>query len=133
MIYDTDLKIEFRAVPYLNGFLGYTHKLECRISPEQDLTYKTHKSFLGLFTYKVKRQYDTSWQTPEVFMENGQFFDIEDECWIPILFKKDDGGHSEFEWYKESFQTVGEFWDYIDMLSATRRKEWRKKKEEIWE
>lgn len=119
MIYDGDLKIEFRAVPFSNY-----HALQYRISPDQDLTYEIEKSFLG-FKYTKKRKYDTSWKDIYKFLNYpGAYKYDEDSCWIHYLLKD----YKEFNEIKNSYHTYGEFFNYLDDKNDKEKKNWLKEK-----
>lgn len=50
-----NLKIEFRACPVIVGTSNLTHRLEYRISPEQDLSHYVNVSWLGgLIKFRLK-------------------------------------------------------------------------------
>lgn len=103
-----NLKIEFRAVPYGEE----SHVLEYRISPKQDITYYKEKRLFGIFKYRRKCEYSTSWQKIMVF-ECGltsHYYDV--DKWInymPIFCNNQD----TLDWFKRTFQTLGAFEEYI--------------------
>lgn len=130
--YRNDLKIEFRAVPYVS-----LHVLEYRISPDQDLTYTKEVSLLwGLIKFSYKRKYNTSWRRAYRFRNySGAHKHRENENYLPIIVWK----RSDFDHYKMTYKTIGEFFEMIDYYDKKEKLEWRKERDEyvensrIWE
>lgn len=122
MKYRNDLKIEFKAETY--GSLGTYHVLMYRISPNQDLTYTEERSFLG-FKFNVKKKFDTSWH------EAYQYLNCPGDCHynepqtIPVLMKN----QKEFEEWKTSCKTMGEFFDRLDKINEKEINEWKQDRE----
>ena len=125
-IYNKDLKIEFRAVPY-----STSHVLEYRISPDQDLTYKTEVSIFGLFKIKLKRKYKTNWHQPYIFTNwpgSERYSKESGEPYLP-MFVRD---KNEFKKIQSAFKTIGEFFDYVNKEEAKEEAEWQKARNEYW-
>lgn len=122
MKYRADLKIEFKAVPH--GLSGIYHVLMYRISPDQDLTYTEEHSFLG-FKYNVKKKFDTSWYKAY------QYFNYPGACEYnipqtnPVLMNNQE----EFEEWKTSCKTMGEFFDRLDKINEKEIDEWKQDRE----
>ena len=95
MKYREDLKIEFKAEPY--GLCGNYHVLMYRISPDQDLTYTEERSFLG-FKYKVKKEFDTSWQEAHQYLNYPSAHLYDEPQTNPVLMSE----HKEFEEWKKN-------------------------------
>ena len=115
-LYNNDLKIEFRAVPY-----STSHVLEYRISPDQDLSFETEESFLGI-KYKRKRKYQTNWHQPLIFLNYpGAYHETADDCYSPIFIRK----KKDLEEFKIKFKTIGEFRDWQDKEIKRERNEWQ--------
>ena len=117
MKYRDDLKIEFKAEIY--GSLGTYHVLMYRISPNQDLNYTEEHSFLG-FKYKVKNKFDTSWHKAYQCLNYPSACYYDEPQTIPVLIKK----HEEFEEWKTSCKTMGDFFDRLDKINKQEIKEW---------
>lgn len=104
-----NLKIEFRAVPYIQE----EKVLEYRISPEQDLTYYVEVSYLcGLIKFKRKKKYSTEWKQVHKFhcSLTSHYYDV-DDCfnYMPIWCNNQE----TLNWYKRTFETFGDFEKYI--------------------
>lgn len=118
MKYRNDLKIEFKAETY--GSSGSYHVLMYRISPNQDLTYTEEHSFLGC-KYNVKKKFDTSWH------EAYQYLNYPGACYYdepqtnPILMED----RKEFEEWKTSCKTMGDFFDRLDKINKQEIEEWK--------
>ena len=118
-LYNDNLKIEFRAVPY-----SRSHVLEYRISPDQDLNFEVDKSFLGI-KYKKKKRYDTSWHRPEIFVNYpGAYRHYEEDCYLPIIFRD----RKKFENFKLKYKTIGEFFAWKDKEDKQEKDEWQIKR-----
>lgn len=122
MKYKDNLKIEFRAVPYASE-----HVLEYRISPDQDLTYYNEYSFLKLFTFRIKKKYDTNWYKAWWFFNYVTAYRYpESEVDLhPIFIYK----QTDLESFKIKFPTVKLFFEYLDNISNKERKEYKKVRE----
>lgn len=118
MKYRNDLKIEFRAVPYASE----SKVLEYRISPNQDISYRTEVSFFGI-KFKRKKKFKTNWHRPYEFVHI-QYNppDDEEHCWIPIFIDN----KSELESYKVEYKTVGDFFAWLDDVNTTNKSKWKK-------
>ena len=119
-----NLKIEFRAVPYAHE----EHVLEYRISPDQDITYYKEKRLFGIFKYRQKCKYDTSWQEIKVF-ECGltsHYYDVDKWLnYMPIWCNSRD----TLNWFKRTFETFGAFEKYIvEREKPELERYWRKRK-----
>lgn len=114
-----NLKIEFRAVPYLHE----EKVLEYRISPEQDLTYYVEVSYLwGLIKFKRKKKYSTEWNQIQEFRcgLTSHYYDVDDWLnYMPIWCNNQE----TLNWYKRTFETFGAFEKYI-----TDREKWEYEK-----
>lgn len=118
MKYRNDLKIEFKAKIY--GSLGTYHVLMFRISPDQDLTYTEERSFLG-FKYNVKKKFDTSWHEAYQYLSFiSSYIHVEPQT-IPVLMKE----YEEFENWKTSCKTIGEFFDRLDKINKQEIEKWK--------
>ena len=121
MKYRDDLKIEFKAETYGSG--AY-HVLMYRISPDQDLNYNEEYSFLG-FKFNVKKKFDTSWH------EAYQYLNYPSACYYdkpqtnPVLMKT----RKEFEEWKSSYKTIGEFFDRLDKINEIEINKWKQDRE----
>ena len=127
MRYSPNLKIEFRAVPY-----STSHVLEFRISPNQDLTYKTQINVLGLFKINVKRKFKTNWHQPAIITNwpgSERYSKESEELYLPIFIHD----KNEFKKIQSSFNTIGEFFNYIDKEEAKEEAEWQKARNEYLE
>ena len=122
MKYRNDLKIEFKAETY--GPSGIYHVLMFRISPDQDLTYTEERSFLG-FKYDVKKKFDTSWYKAR------QYFNYPSACVYnipqtnPVLMEDQE----EFEEWKTSCKTMGEFFARLDKINEIEIDKWKQDRE----
>lgn len=117
MKYRNDLKIEFRGVHYKDSY----YILECRISPDQNLEYKSEASFFG---WHPKDYYDTKWEQPEK-LEYSEFFG---EFTYTNFFMKD---RSELKEFQEKYKTCGEFWNMVHKINEEERKK-VKERYPIW-
>lgn len=117
------LKIEFRAVPYVEE----THVLEYRISPKQDLIYYKEKRLFGIFKYRRKCKYNTSWQKIKVFecSLTSHYYDFNDRFnSMPIWCNSQD----TLDWFKRTFQTLGAFEKYlVEREKPELERYWRKR------
>jgi len=122
--YNKNLKIEFRAVPY-----STSHVLEYRISPDQDLTYETEISIFGLCKIKLKRKYKTNWHQPCTLVNYPGAERHSKESGEPYLpmFVRD---KNEFKKIQSTFNTIGEFFDYVNKEEAKEEAEWQKARNE---
>lgn len=122
--YNKGLKIEFRAVPY-----STSHVLEYRISPNQDLTYETEVNIFGLFKIKLKRKYKTNWHQPCTLVNYPSAYLYSKESGEPYLpmFIRD---KNEFKKIQSSFNTIGEFFDYVNKEEAKEEAKWQKARNE---
>lgn len=118
MIYRNDLKIEFKAEIY--GSLGKYHVLMFRISPYQDLTYIEERSFLG-FKYNVKKKFDASWYEVHQYLNYPSACHYDEPQRIPVLMEE----HEEFEKWKTSCKTMGEFFDRLDKINKQEIEKWK--------
>jgi len=120
-----DLKIEFRAVPYLkkNESDSPTHVLQFRLSPDQDLTYYEEHNFLGIFKRKRKKEYSTHWNEP-VHFENHiiayRLSEYDEMNWFPFFITN----KSDLDFYKENFKTIGEFIKYKEEINQEEKEKW---------
>ena len=119
-----NLKIEFRAVPYAHE----EHVLEYRISPDQDITYYKEKRLFGIFKYRQKCKYSTSWQEIRVFECNltSHYYDVDKWLnYMPIWCN----GQDTLDWFKRTFQTLGAFEKYIaEREKPELERYWKKRK-----
>lgn len=124
-----ELKIEFRAVPYAMD----SHVLEYRISPEQDLTYyKTISLFWDKVKFKIKRKYSTSWCRLEPFncFAISEYYDINYYIhYCPIFCRTKE----ELNWYKENFDTIGKFENYIKNAEQIEINEYKIRRQQYLE
>lgn len=126
-IYNKDLKIEFRAVPY-----STSHVLEYRISPDQDLFYKTEISIFGLFKIKLKRKYKTNWHQPYIFTNwpgSERYSKESGEPYLPFIIRE----KKDLIKFQTTFQTIGEFFDFINREETKAEAEWQKARNEYLE
>lgn len=121
MKYRNDLKIEFKAEIYGSGRY---HVLMYRISPDQDLTYIEERSFLR-FKYKVKKKFDTSWQIVYQYLNYPGSSKYDNPQTNPVLM----GDQKEFEKWKTSCKTIGEFFDRLDKINEREINEWKQDRE----
>ena len=121
MKYRNDLKIEFKAEFHCKG--GIYHMLMYRISPDQDLTYTEERSFLG-FKYKVKRKFDTSWHEARHYINSGAE-EYNKPRTIPVLMLYQE----EFEEWKSSCKTMGEFFARLDKINEKEIEKWKRDRE----
>lgn len=122
------LKIEFRAVPYAE----VSHVLEYRISPEQDITYYKEKRLFGIFKYRRKCKYNTSWRKIRVFecCLTSHYYDV--NHWInsmPIWCNH----QKTLNWFKSTFQTLGAFEKYLVEREKPELEKYWKKREKYLE
>lgn len=123
MKYRNDLKIEFKAEPF--GKPGYfDHMLIYRISPDQDLTYIKEHSFLG-FKYKTKHKFDTSWHEARHYINYSGAEQYNKPQTIPVLMSYQE----EFEEWKSSCKTIGEFFARLDEINEWEIEEWKRARE----
>ena len=129
MKYRDDLKIELRAVWYGS----YSHVLEWRISPNQDLKYledEIEKSWFGFvkkIVHKVKK-YDTLWHQPRLFVApfTMDLYEFNDEFnWGPIWCED----KKQLEDYKQKFKTYGDIRKYIEDHTNKSYKKWKAARE----
>ena len=123
MKYRNDLKIEFKAESY--GSTGTYHVLMYRISPHQDLTYTEERSFLG-FKYKVKEEFDTSWYKAYQYLNYPGACNHDELQTNPVLMRN----REEFEEWKSSCKTMGEFFDRLDKINEKEINEWKQDRDE---
>lgn len=132
-----NLKIEFRAVPY-----SFSHVLEYRFSPNQDLWYhEEHEWLCGLIKFSLPKKYSTKWSRVTIFF-NGVTtkFYPEDEAesrfgdFSYIIHSRED-----LQEFKDKFKTFGEFMKWYSAENKRKREEYindRKqylKEQGIWE
>ena len=122
MKYRNDLKIEFKAEFHCKG--GIYHMLMYRISPDQDLTYIEERSFLG-FKYKVKKEFDTSWYKAYQYLNYPSADQYDKPRTIPVLMLYQE----EFEEWKSSCKTMGEFFARLDKINEKEINEWKRDRE----
>ena len=122
MKYRDDLKIEFKAVSY--GSCGRYHRLMYRISPDQDLTYYKEYSFLGI-KFKLKKKFDTSWHKAHQYLNFPSACQYDNPQKNPILMSE----QKEFEKWKTSCQTIGEFFARLDKINEKEINEWKQDRE----
>lgn len=122
MKYREDLKIELKGESY--GSLGTCHVLMYRISPNQDLTYYEDHSFLG-FKYTVKKKFDTSWHKACQYLNYPSSHMYSEPQTNPVLFRKIE----EFEEWKTSCKTMGDFFARLDKINEREIEEWRRDRE----
>ena len=118
-LYNNNLKIEFRAVPYASS----SHVLEYRISPDQDLIYEKHVSWLwGLIKFKCKCKFSTNWQRAYQFLNypSAYLYD-EGHNYLPIFIKD----RKELEMFKFKYKTIGEFFAWRDKEDKREKDEWQ--------
>lgn len=114
-----NLKIQFRAVPYASD----NHVLEWRINPEQDITYIKEIKILGLFRINIKHKYNTDWHKLKRFFNHStSYLYAEDDSinWFPFWIEN----QKDLDWYKNNFNTVGEFIKYQQEISDKDKNEW---------
>lgn len=106
--YFPKLKVDFRAVPYASE-----HVLEYRINPDQDITYYQEISVFGLFKFKIKRKFDTSWKQPYLFhcsYASKYFPEDDNRHYMPLfIYSK-----SQLDEYKRDFKTIGMWMKWMD-------------------
>lgn len=122
MKYRNNLKIEFKAEPY--GSSDNYHVLMYRISSDQDLTYTEERSFLG-FKYKVKKEFDTSWHKAYQYLNYPSADHYSEPQTNPVLMNK----REEFEEWKISCKTMGEFFDRLNKINEKEINEWKQDRE----
>lgn len=122
MKYRRDLKVEFKAESY--GSFSIYHVLMYRISPDQDLTYIEECSFLG-FKFKRKRTFDTSWHEAYQYLNYPSASHYDEPQTNPVLMNKQE----EFEEWKSSCKTMGEFFDRLNKINEKEISEWKKDRE----
>ena len=122
MKYRNDLKIEFKAETY--GRVGIYHVLMYRISPDQDLTYTEERSFLG-FKYNVKKEFDTSWHKARHYINYSGAERYNKPRTIPVLMLYQE----EFEEWKSSCKTMGEFFARLDKINEKEIEKWKRDRE----
>ena len=122
MKYREDLKIEFKAETY--GLSGTYHVLMYRISPDQELTYTEERSFLG-FKFNVKKKFDTSWYKAYQYLNYPSARNYDEPQTNPVLMKD----QKEFEEWKSSCKTMGEFFDRLDKINEIEIDEWKQDRE----
>ena len=129
MKYRDDLKIELRAVPYS----PYSHVLEWRISPNQDLKYlddEIEKSWFGFvkkLVHKV-RKYNTFWHQPRLFAAplTMDLYEFNYEFnWGPMWCEN----KQQLEYYKQKFKTYGDIRKYIEDHTNKSYKKWKAARE----
>ena len=119
MKYLPHLKIEFRAVPYSSE-----HVLEYRISPNQDLTYEDEISIFGLFKIKVKRKFKTNWHQPVIITYwpgSERYSKKSGELYLPFFIRE----KKDLQRFKTSFNTIGEFFDFMYREEAKAEAKWQ--------
>lgn len=106
--YFPELKVDFRAVPYASK-----HVLEYRINPNQDITYYQEISVFGLFKFKIKRKFDTSWKQPYLFhcsCTSKYYPEDNDMNYMPLfIYRK-----SHLDEYKRDFKAIGMWMKWMD-------------------
>lgn len=122
MKYRDDLKIEFKADAF--GSSGVHHVLMYRISPDQDLTYIEERSFLG-FKFNVKKKFDTSWHKAYQYLNYPGSRQYDNPQTNPVLMQN----REEFEEWKSSCQTMGEFFDRLDKINEIEIEKWKQDRE----
>lgn len=122
MKYRDDLKIEFKAEIF--GVAQIYHVLMYRISPDQDLTYYEEHSFLGI-KFKRKKKFDTSWYKACQYLNypGSSAYDKPQTNWVLMDNQK------EFEEWKTSCKTMGEFFDRLNKINEKEINEWEKDRE----
>lgn len=128
MKYFSELKIDFRAVPYSCT----SHVLEYRISPDQDITYYQEFSFFGLFKFKIKRKFDVSWVQPNLFhfsIGSEYYSDKNDWNYMPLFI--DNKEH--LEEYKRNYKTIGAWVKWMNEKEALERAKYERKHAEYLE
>ena len=129
MKYRDDLKIELRAIPYAS----YSHVLEWRISPDQDLKYsedEIEKSLFGLVKKLVNKfkEYDNLWHKPRLFADSltMELHEFDHEFnWGPIWCEN----KQQLEYYKQKFKTYGDIRKYIEDHTDKSYKKWKAARE----
>ncbi len=118
MKYKDDLKIEFRAIPYASK-----HILEYRISPDQDLMYYNEYSFLKFFTFRIKKKYNTNWNTVWRFFNYVTAYRYpESEVGLhPIFIYK----QADLDFFKANFLTTGQFFKYLNEINNKERENYK--------
>jgi len=130
MKYRDDLKIELRAVPYAS----YSHALEYRISPDQDLRYledDDEKSWFGFIMKLVhkNKKYDTSWHQPRIFSYpvTMELHEFDNEFnWGPILCNS----AKSLKNFKEQFKTYGDIRKFIKEHTEKSYEKWKSARED---
>lgn len=122
MKYREDLKIEFKGEIY--GSTGTYRVLMYRISPDQDLNYYEERSFLGI-KFRRKKKFDTSWHEAYEYLNYSSACEYDEPPTIPVLM--DD--YEEFEKWKTSCKTIGEFFEKLDKINEKEIYEWKQDRE----
>lgn len=122
-----DLKIELRAYPVATDRGTLVHRLDYRISPNQDLSHYVNVSwFGGRIKFRFKWWYSTKWKAARYF--RGTFsnhgFD-ESINWEFIELDKE----SELDRYKQ-FSTYGDFKFFLDSMGTHYYNDWLPKRNE---
>ena len=118
MKYKNDLKIEFKAEPY--GRSAIYHVLMYRISPDQDLTYYEVHSFLG-FKFTIKRKFNTSWHEAYNYLNYPSACYYDEPQTNPVLMRN----QKEFEEWKTSCKTIGDFFARLDEINKPQIEKWK--------
>ena len=120
-----NLKIQLRSVPYAS----YSHVLEYRIDPNQDITYEAvPNNFFGKLLKKIGwkfiKTFDTSWHQPQVFMNwvSMALYEFDDSFnWGPIWCDS----KNTLENFKRQFVTYGDLRRYIEEKTNESYKRWK--------
>ena len=121
-VFNNDLKVEFKAEPY--GRSNSYHILMYRISPNQDLTYYKEHSFLG-FKFTIKKEFDTSWHEAYIYLNYPSACYYDEPQTNPVLIKK----QKEFEEWKTSCKTIGDFFVRLDEINKPQIEKWKRDRE----
>ena len=122
--YRDDLKIELKAPQ----FLGSTHQLMYRISPDQDLTYYKEYSFLGI-KFKIKRKYSTKWHEAYKYLNHPSAYLYPEKPINPVLFLN----IKEFLEWKNECKTMGDFFNKLNAIDKKELAAWEKDRKEYLE
>ena len=117
-----DLNIEFRAVPYTS----FSHVLEYRFSPNQDLRYhKKHCWLWGLIKFITISKYSTDWKKLCIFRNYNTTYqraENDPDNYAPIFIHSKE----EFEEFKHNYKTYGDFMKWYSAEEQKERAEYRK-------
>lgn len=124
MIYQDNLKIEFRAVPYSS--MSDSHVLQFRISPEQDLTYNKEYLFFG-FKINIKKKFKTNWHDATRCLNYPSAYLYEEsEVWGHPIFVY---SKTQLDVYKYKYKTIGEFFKQLDKENSKELQEYKIKRD----